>query len=335
MNIRMAGIDYSLAGIDIREKFSFTKACQAELYHRLGSDEKIYGSVIVSTCNRTEIYLSCADGYEVNPFELICKLLNVEFERYEHLHKSREGELLFWHLCRLTCGAKSQIWGEDQIISQVKNSLLLARENEATDNILEVLFRTAITCAKKIKTNVKFSKSESTVALKTLAILTKQAECGKKVLVIGNGEVGKLVAKTLLEHGFEVTMTLRQYKYSEVELPVGAKAFDYAERYERLGEFDIVVSSTLSPHYTIKKERILELEHYPKLMIDLAVPRDIDVEVGKLQGVKLFDIDSVGKSDIEQNHRVQLVEIDQIIEKYHTDFVKWGSYVVNKEFVTI
>ncbi|MEG0692084.1 MAG: glutamyl-tRNA reductase [Oscillospiraceae bacterium] len=335
MNIQMAGIDYSLAGIDIREKFSFTTSCQSEIYEQIKLDENILGSVIVSTCNRTEIYLSCVEGYEINPFELVCSIINVNFSSYESLHRTREGDSLYWHLCRLACGAKSQIWGEDQIISQVKNSLVLARENNATDNILEVLFRSAITCAKKIKTKVKFSKSESTVALKTLSILKKQGQLGKKVLVIGNGEVGKLVAKTLLENGFEVTMTLRQYKYSDVELPTGAKAFDYALRYEKLNEFDILVSATLSPHYTVEKARLLKLTHYPKLMIDLAVPRDIDVAITSIKDITLYDIDTIGKDTINEDHIKQLLEIDEIIEKYHFDFIKWGSYAINKELVTI
>ena len=331
----MAGIDYSLAGIDIREKFSFTSSYQSEIYGKIEQDEAILGSVIVSTCNRTEIYISCIDGYEINPFELLCDSIDVDFNAYTQLHKLREGEELFRHLCRLSCGAKSQIWGEDQIISQVKNSLTLAREHKATDNILEVLFRSAITCAKKIKTNVRFSKSESTVALKTLSILQNQNNIGKNVLVIGNGEVGKLVAKTLLEHGFHVTMTLRQYKYSTVELPIGVEAFDYALRYEKLGAFDILVSATLSPHYTIKKAKISALESFPKIMVDLAVPRDIDVDIASIDGVTLYDIDTIGKDTIYENHRNQLIEIDAIIQKYHTDFMKWSSYAQNKELVTI
>jgi len=332
LNIIMAGIDYSMAGIDIREKFSFTKSSQTSIYEQLKRDEDILGSVIVSTCNRTEIYLSCANDYEKNPFELLCKIADINYSDYETLHRVRSGSAAFQHLCRLACGARSQIWGEDQIISQVKNSLVFARENNATDSILEVLFRTAITAAKKIKTTIKFSREESTVALKTLAILRKQPETPKKVLVIGNGEVGKMVAKTLFENGFEAAMTLRQYKYSDAKIPDGVTAFDYSERYRRIGEFDAVVSATLSPHYTIEKDKLLMSPKIPKIMIDLAVPRDIEISVGFLGGIALYDIDTIAKDTISMNHARQLSEIDKIIEKYRNDFMKWNKY---KELVAI
>lgn len=317
----MSGIDYSLAGIDVREKFAFTKANQAEIYSKIKQDKDVYGAVIVSTCNRTEIYLSCDESYNKEPFDLLCDIIEVGVDSYPH--KSRSGDELFWHLCRLASGAKSQIWGEDQIISQVKASIILARENNAADNKLEVLFRTAITCAKKIKTEIKFSKSESSIALKSLSILQKHYEVGQKVLIIGNGEVGKLTAKTLVENGFKVTMTLRQYKYSEAILPDGVSAFEYAERYEHLGEFDILISSTLSPHYTIEKSRLKEIKLFPKLMLDLAVPRDIEPSVADIEGVLLYDVDLIGKDVIEKNHGEQLLQIDEIIKKYHEDYKKW------------
>lgn len=326
----MSGIDYSLAGIDIRQKFSFTKAYQAEIYEKIKQEEHILGAVIVSTCNRTELYLSCEEGYEVEPFALLCSIIEVNEELYPHVTRSED--LLFKHLCRLSCGAKSQIWGEDQIISQVKGSILLARENNATDNMLEVLFRTAITCAKKIKTQIKFSKSESSIALKALSVL-KAFKQSKKVLVIGNGEVGKLVAKTLVDNGFAVTMTLRQYKHSEAVLPKGVEVVDYATRYDIMGEFDILISATLSPHYTIEKDRLLQLEHFPKIMLDLAVPRDIEASIKTIEDVSLYDVDSIGKDIILKNHSQQLVEIDEIIKKYQHDFAKWHMYSRSKELV--
>lgn len=332
MNIIMAGIDYTLAGIDIREKFSFTKSRQQAIYEQLQANQAILGAVIVSTCNRTELYLSCVQGYDVNPFQLLCNAANINFRDYQLLHRVRRGSDAFKHLCRLACGAKSQIWGEDQIISQVKNSQDFARENNAIDSFLEVLFRTAITAAKKIKTLIKFAKAESSVALKTLTILNKQPVRPEKVLVIGNGEIGKLVAQTLVDNGYAVTMTLRQYKYSQVIIPEGVTAIDYAERYQHLGEFDAAVSATLSPHYTIEKDKLQGLTRIPRIMVDLAVPRDIEISIGDLAGVTLYDIDTIAKDTITENHAKQLVEIDKIIEKYEGDFLKWKKH---KELITI
>ncbi len=332
MNIRMAGIDYSLAGIDIREKFSLTKARRGQVYEYLKQFHEIRGAVIITTCNRTEIYLSGEASYHGNPFELLCGALDIPFEDFSQLHRTREGRDAFRHLCRLGCGAKSQIWGEDQIITQVKESLLAAREAGATDSYLEVLFRTAVTAAKKIKTDVHFSRLDNSVATKVVALLAHQEQPVKKVLVIGNGEVGRLVAQTLSHHPYEVWMTLRQYKHSAVEVVPGVQTMDYAQRYERMHEFDAVVSATLSPHYTVEEALFSHLTPYPRLLIDLAVPRDIEPSAAFLPGVRLYDVDTLAGDAVREDHAKLLREIDAIIDKYEADFEKWLSY---KEAVTV
>jgi len=326
LNIIMAGIDYTMAGIDIREKFSFTKSCQQTIYECIKKNKAVLGAVIVSTCNRTEIYLSCVPGYSENPFALLCQYAGINFKDYALLHRVRAGEEVFRHLCQLACGAKSQIWGEDQIISQVKDSLAFARENQATDSYLEVLFRTAITAAKRIKTEIKFSQADNSVALKTLTVLNRQPIRPHKVLVIGNGEVGRLVAHTLVANGYAVTMTLRQYKHGQVQVPAGVAVIDYADRYRHMADFDAVVSATLSPHFTIEKDKLAGLPQVPRVMIDLAVPRDIDVSIQELANVALYDIDTIGRDTITENHTKQMAEINKIIDKYLNDFLKWKKY---------
>lgn len=326
MNIRMAGIDYSLAGIPVREKFSLTASHESDVYGALAQNTQILGAVIVSTCNRTELYLSCADGFDCNPFALLCDALGMDFEAYRGLHRLRTGDSVFTHLCKLSCGAKSQIWGEDQIISQVKGSLVRAREAGATDSILEVLFRNAISAAKKIKTQVRFSGEERSVALRALSFL-KEAGC-KNILVIGNGIVGRLTAQTLCQNGFSVSMTRRQYHHGMVDIPQGVCAFDYSERYDRLHAFDAVVSATSSPHYTIEHERLCMCGKIPGLFLDLAVPRDIDPAVS--QCAQIVDIDSLCSEVLRESHQKQLMEIEGISEKYYQDFRKWTEYKFNR-----
>jgi len=323
LNIRMAGIDYSLASIPIREKFSLTTSHEASVYRALEADSQILGAVIVSTCNRTELYLSCADKYECNPFCILCGALGMDFEAYHSLHRMRAGDEVFMHLCRLSCGAESQIWGEHQIITQVKSSLSRAREAGATDSILEVLFRNAISAAKKIKTEVKFSGEERSVALRALAFL-KESNC-KKPLVIGNGVMGRLTAQTLRQNGFPVSMTCRQYENREVDIPEGVSVFDYSDRYERLSEFDAIVSATSSPHYTIELEKLRKCPVIPRLFLDLAVPRDIDPAISDLP-VKVVNIDALCSEVLRESHRNQLIEIDRISQKYYRDFMKWADY---------
>jgi len=330
----MAGIDHSMAGIDLREKFSFTKPKQEAICETLKAMEGIRGAVLLSTCNRTELYLSLDPHKECDPFQKLCKAAGLDVIPARHHYRIRKGREVFWHLCRLACGLESKILGEDQIITQVKEAAALARGCRTADSYLEVVFRTAITAAKKIKTVVKFSKAENSAALKTLAILKQELtnERPGRVLVIGNGELGKLVAATLVQNGFEVAMTLRRYKYRDNEVPEGVDAFDYGERYLRISDFDAVVSATSSPHHTLAYEALKDQLVLPAVMIDLAVPRDIDLEIGSHRPVKLYDIDTIAEGAIEQSNQVQFQQAEDIIHKYHGDLLKWHHY---KERVSV
>jgi len=180
LNVIMAGIDYTLAPIDIREKFSFTKSTLQAVYNDLLKNENIFGAVIVSTCNRTELYLSCEEGLYINPFELLCDAANFDYEEYSNMHVLRTGVDVIRHLCELACGVKSQIWGEDQIITQVRNAIELAREMNASDSTLEVMFRIAVTSAKKVKTTLKLSSTERSIAYSALKyVVYKNIDFGK------------------------------------------------------------------------------------------------------------------------------------------------------------
>ncbi len=325
MNIAMSGIDYSLAQIDTRQKFSFTKARQAELYDILCAQDGIEGCVLLATCNRTEIYLSCADGFDPEPFELLCSAAGADYAQYRQLHFTRRADEALTHLCLLACGAKSQIWGEDQILTQVKEAVAYARECHAADSVLEVMFRTAVTCGKRIKTELNMARRETSVADQLLCKLTEYPDA-RSVLVIGNGEIGRLAAAALAANGYRTAMTIRQYRHKQVIIPPGVEGFEYDERYDRLGDFDAVVSATRSPHFTIEAARVAALENHPSLYFDLAVPRDIETAVGKLKGAQLFDVDTLSQGGEDPAHGRILGEIGEYVEKYKADFYKWCTY---------
>ncbi len=317
MNIIVAGLDYKIADITQREEMSFTKTAMLEIYERLLQNPDIYGSVIISTCNRTEIYISCRDDKQLNPFLLL---------GYNHKHYLYRGDEAINHLCQLACGVKSQIWGEDQIITQVKQSIAYARECRASDSILEVLFRTAITAAKKVKSLVDMKIPGNSIGHKALEVINNYSEKIQEVLVIGNGEIGRLVSTLLLNAGYQVTVTLRQYKHGQNFVPAGANTIDYADRYLFMHKCQAVVSATLSPHHTVERNELEKMPSYPKLFIDLAMPRDIAPEVTEMDGVTCFNVDNICKQEIENNHKQQLSKIEAIIEKNIQDFHKWISY---------
>ena len=326
--IKMVGIDYKLAPIELREQFSFTEDGLKRAYGRIKDMVDIQGAVLLSTCNRTELYLSseaCIDS-----FETLCSLAGVEGR--SHPHYSAEGSDVMHHLCLLGSGVKSQIMGEDQIIAQVKEAIATSRELSAPDNVLEVLFRESVAAAKKIKSVISFGVRENSIVHKAMDAIYQYGEL-RRALVIGNGEIGRLMTRTLVEKGFHTSMTLRTYRHGETLVPAGAHAVDYAARYQALSGCDVLISATRSPHHTIKLEEVQGCTAYPKLWLDLALPRDIDPAIATLPGTVYHDVDSLSAGEVFERREEKTRQAEEIIEKYVADFEKWLTYqhVINAE----
>lgn len=327
MSISMIGIDHSKASVDIRAKFSFTKKRAIEAMKKLKEEHGILGCIILSTCNRMEVWVSTQDDEEISLYDFLCKEKEVEKDEYQDYFMKRENEEAVWHLFYLTSGLKSQILAEDQIITQVKDALTLARDAYCTDNVLEVLFRMAVTAAKKVKTEVTFSRANTSVIHQAMERLKNQGFSfeGKTCMVIGNGEMGKVTALALKEAGADVTVTVRQYRSGVVNIPQGCKRINYGERMELLPDCDLVVSATASPNYTLTKENFeeIKLDAASVVLIDLAVPRDIDPEVGKLQNVSLYDIDSFRIDAASPKLQASMQKAGEILDDQMKEFYDW------------
>lgn len=327
MSISMIGIDHSKASVDIRAKFSFTKKRAIEAMKKLKEEHGILGCIILSTCNRMEVWVSTQDDKEISLYEFLCREKEVEKDEYQDYFMKRENEEAVRHLFYLTSGLKSQILAEDQIITQVKDALTLARDAYCTDNVLEVLFRMAVTAAKKVKTEVTFSRANTSVIHQAMERLKNQGFSfeGKTCMVIGNGEMGKVTALALKEAGADVTVTVRQYRSGVVNIPQGCKRINYGERMELLSDCDLVVSATASPNYTLTKENFeeIKLDAASVVLIDLAVPRDIDPEVGKLQNVSLYDIDSFRIDAASPKLQASMQKAGEILEDQMKEFYDW------------
>ena len=327
MSISMIGIDHSKASVDIRAKFSFTKKRAIEAMKKLKEEHGILGCIILSTCNRMEVWVSMQDDEEISLYDFLCKEKEVEKDEYQDYFMKRENEEAVRHLFYLTSGLKSQILAEDQIITQVKDALTLARDAYCTDNVLEVLFRMAVTAAKKVKTEVTFSRANTSVIHQAMERLKNQGFLfeGKTCMVIGNGEMGKVTALALKEAGADVTVTVRQYRSGVVNIPQGCKRINYGERMELLPDCDLVVSATASPNYTLTKENFeeIKLDAASVVLIDLAVPRDIDPEVGKLQNVSLYDIDSFRIDAASPKLQASMQKAGEILDDQMKEFYDW------------
>lgn len=156
MSISMIGIDYSRASVDIRAQFSFTKKNAVTALEHLKQETGILGGVLLSTCNRMELWASTQEDWQGSLYDFLCREKGREPEKFQDYFVQRTGTEAVEHLFYLTSGLKSQILAEDQIITQVKDALALSREAYCTDNVLEVLFRKAVTGAKRVKTEVTF-----------------------------------------------------------------------------------------------------------------------------------------------------------------------------------
>lgn len=330
MNIVMSYIDYNMAGLSDREKFSCTKTQINEIYVRLMENRDILGSVMIATCNRTELYLSMKDHVEADPFEQLCRAMGYEYRDYEYMHQTLNGDDAVRHLCRVAAGSESQLWGDSQIITQVREAIVHARQVHASDTLLNVIFRTAVTAGKKIKTNVDFNIHDDSTAVRAAEKVAEDPSI-KRVLVIGNGVMGRLITRNLLKAGRKVTMTLRQYRHGEIVVPDGADTVMYSDRYKAMEQCDAVVSATSSPHFTVHKEDMEKVERVPELFIDMAVPRDIDPEVAERYDTCCLNIDEISRGQRDARQDMLLSRIDSYIEGYIRDFHHWYDYRENME----
>ncbi len=325
MSIQMLGIDHNAANLDIRGKFSFTKKKTTEAFELLRKDRSIKGIVIISTCNRMEIYANVEDEAEAKLFEKLCKFAGVNSKEYKKYFVKRKGKAAVEHLFRLAAGLESMILGEDQILTQISEALLFSRENYVTDNVIETLFRQALTVGKKIKTEVRLSATDQSVVHAAIERLEEEGANfdGKKCMVIGNGVMGKMAATLLKERGAEVTVTIRQYIRGIVEVAKGCNRIDYGRRMEIFGDCQYVFSATVSPNFTLTKELIEGHVKHRMTLVDLAVPRDIEPEVAEVPLVKLYDIDDFRQEGRSNLQREQISQAEKYVFEQMEGFTAW------------
>lgn len=323
----MIGIDHNTANIELREKFALTKSKITLSLKSIKNSFRLEGVLILSTCNRFEIWFS--NCTEKNLYKILEKVFSVSLSLFKNYFTVREGEYAVNHLFELTCGLKSKIIGEDQILSQVKESLVISRESKTVDKVLEKLFQISITSGKKVKTSIRLTPIDESVSIRTIDLLRIKFKTllGVNCLIIGNGEIGKLTAKTLQNNGLNVTMTIRQYKKGVCMVPEKCNTISYDNRIKYLNNYSVIISATLSPHNTLSYNDVIKvLNNKRKIFIDLAVPRDIEVKIGEIENCELFDIDTLSENIENKNLEKQIESIRLILKKYIDEFNDFYYY---------
>lgn len=274
--------------------------------------------VILSTCNRTEIYFK---GQGIDK-ELIFEVLNWDKSLLEYVFYI-DDESAVKHLFELACGFHSRILGEDQILGQIRDAYLEGVEKGYIFSELMRLFEEAISCGKRFRSDTKLYEipvSSSSIAVNK--VIESKAE---KLMVMGYGTIGKLVIKYALGTELkEVNIVVRDKSKVEKITDQRVNILTYNEARERLNEMDGLISCTAASHLVVEKYHINK-EGKNILLIDLAMPRDIDPQLQNYERVQLLDIDKISKLDDENKHlRVERMQKNKyIIDKYIKEYMNW------------
>jgi len=326
----MTGIDHKNSDLSVREKFAATKSV-AEKILAFIMGNGAGGCVVLSTCNRTELYATVHNDCNLKPSEALCAALGVDFNEYGSRLTERTCDDVMKHLCRVACGINSQIMGDDQIITQVREALESSRGQRCTDSYIETMFNLSIHAAKIIKTKIFIdSLKTSTVPEHTVKKLKTMCRLSdKNALVIGSGRIGRQVCELLIRENVKVTMTLRSHNKNIIQIPDNVNAISYDERYKALERSDIVISATASPHITVSMNELTALRQLPKIIVDLAVPRDVESSIGNINGVTLLTIDDIsgGRQSLPQE---SIIMVEDIIAGHIAKYKKWCLYKGSK-----
>ncbi|MGN0350735.1 MAG: glutamyl-tRNA reductase [Roseburia sp.] len=309
MQFGFIGINYKKAQLEIRDKTSFTDGMKIEFFQKaetIGIDQ----CMVLSTCNRSEVYFFFEKNEQLEQIEQIYREMFPEVELEDYLTRF-VGEEALAYLFRIAAGLESLVLGEDQILGQVREALDFSRAMGHSKKELNKVVREAVTCAKKIKTELKIS--EKPLSVSYIGIQKLNETCGikgKRALVIGSGKTAVLALKYLYEYeAGEVYACSRNLEHAE-ELK---EEFDsirivrYEKRYELMKQCDIVISATASPHVVVKREQFTP--ERPVTFLDLAAPRDIDTAFEKEELVQLINLDTLLEIAKEnQRERERLVE---------------------------
>ena len=335
MTLLALGINHKTAPVSLRERVTFSPETLDQALSSLLQQPLVQSGVVLSTCNRTELYLSVEQ--QENLQEQLVKWLC----DYHHLSEDEVRKSLYWHhdneavshLMRVASGLDSLVLGEPQILGQVKKAFAESQNGQAVSGELERLFQKSFSVAKRVRTETDIGASAVSVAFAacTLARQIFESLSDVNVLLVGAGETIELVARHLHQHNVRHMMIANRTRERAQALAteVNAEVISLQDIDSRLAEADIIISSTASPLPIIGKgmvERALKARrNQPMLMVDIAVPRDIEPEVGKLANAYLYSVDDL--HSIIQNNLAQrkaaAIQAETIVEQESSNFMAW------------
>ena len=319
------GLSYKKADATIRGKFSLDTNAQSNLLAQ-AKEEGIESLIVTSTCNRTEIY-----GFANHPYELIKLLCDnsngtvEEFREVAFIYKNQEAVN---HMFRVGTGLDSQILGDFEIISQIKNAFNQSKALNLVNTFLDRLVNSVIQASKKIKNETEISSGATSVSFASVQYIIRNVEDigDKNILLFGTGKIGRNTCENLVKHSKNGHITLVNRTKNKAEKLAGKLNVivkDYANLQEELQQTDVLVVATGAKNPTIDKT-LLNLKK-PLLILDLSIPRNVNTDVEQIQGVTLIHLDYLSQitDDTLERRKQHIPAAEAIIEDIKLEFNTW------------
>ncbi|MDI6744702.1 MAG: glutamyl-tRNA reductase [Thermodesulfovibrionales bacterium] len=337
MNILVVGLNHKTADVDVREKLAFNGQKLEEGLIRIKSISGIKEAVILSTCNRVEIYTvvnnSAAAHESIKNF--ISEFHGIDRSALETPLYAYEGINAVRHVFRVASSLDSMVVGEPQILGQIKDAFDFSLQKKTTGILLNKLMKKTISVAKRIRTETKIAENAVSISFAAVELAKKIFTdlSTKSFMLLGAGDMAELAARHLMSNGVkDVLVANRTYESGEkLAKEFNGRAVRFEDFMHEMVNTDIVICSTGASKYVLMKEQMQkvmkERRHKPVFIIDIAVPRNIDPEINNIDNVYLYDVDDLhGIVDTNRLERQKEAEkAEEIIAEEIETFQKWLS----------
>jgi len=340
MEIIVIGLNHKTATIEIREKVAFDGPKLGQAIEGIKKLDRVKESIILSTCNRVEIYAAVSDkkmGSEQIK-EFISRFHNVNRDELDRALYVHEGVNAIRHVFRVASSLDSMVVGEPQILGQVKDAFEFALKSKSTGVYLNRLMKKAFSVAKKVRTETRIAENAVSISFAAVELAKKIFEdlSTKSFMLIGAGEMAELAARHLISNGvIDVYVTNRTYERAkELAEEFDGKVVPFDDFLEELVHIDIVICSTGAPDYILLKDQMQsimkERKQRPVFIIDISVPRNIDPAINDLDNVYLYDVDDL-QDVVDMNIKGRAKEAEKaerIILSEVESFKRWQDSLV-------
>jgi glutamyl-tRNA reductase len=341
MHVSLVGINHKTAPVAVREKVAISSTDLGGALAALTSF--VPHGVILSTCNRTEVY-AAGSGCQGSTFEFLSSHLGIAIEDLKKYTYCSTDEDVIEHTFRMASGLDSMVVGEFEILGQVGAALDAAEKAATTNLALRQLFRNAIRTGRRVRDETAISRnavSVSSVAIDLIAEVFGSLE-DSKMIVIGAGEAGRLVAKVAKERGLGnlcVTSRTRE-RAADLASDLSATAFNLLDLVDEMKTADVVVACTNAPHWIMDTEQVSRVLSFrngnPLLMMDISVPRNIEPAIGTLKDVFLYNIDDLSRISEanRQGREAEIMKAGEIVTEETERFFGWWQTLKYRPVVT-